>query len=225
MDVREAVATRYSCRAFRPDPVSEALVRDLVERAGRAPSAGNVQPWRVDVVAGSVLEELKALLRPRMGELPHGEGGEYEVYPRDLADEYRNRRFEVGELLYKSIGIPREDKPARYRQFARNFEFFGAPVGVFVSTQRSFAVGQWIDLGIYIQTLMLLARDEGLHTCPQEAWGLFSKTVGAFLKLPAETMLFCGIALGYADETAPINSWRAPRAPVENWASFRGFEK
>ena len=95
MNVREAVASRYSCRAFRSDPVSEALVRDLVERAGRAPSAGNVQPWRVDVIAGSVLEELKALLRPRMSELPHGEGGEYEVYPRDLAEEYRNRRFEV----------------------------------------------------------------------------------------------------------------------------------
>ena len=179
-------------------------MREIVERAARAPSAVNIQPWRVDALAGERLEALKALMRPRMSELPKGEGGEYPIYPPDLASPYRERRFAVGELLYQSIGIPREDKAARYRQYARNFEFFGAPVGLFVSVERSFVLGQWIDLGSYIQNVMLLARDHGLHTCPQEAWASFSRTVANFLDLPASMMLFCGMALGYADEAAAL---------------------
>ena len=223
MNVRDAVASRYSCRAFLPTPVPEQIVRDIVQLAARAPSAGNIQPWRVDVLAGERLEALKALLRPRMSELPKGEGTEYPIYPKDLGDPYQSRRFTVGEMLYNAIGIPRADKPARYRQFARNFEFFGAPVGIFVSTERSFVLGQWIDLGSYIQNVMLLARDYGLHTCPQEAWASFSRTISRFLELPPHMMLFCGIALGHADEAAPINGWRAPREPLEAFASFQGF--
>jgi nitroreductase len=119
--------------------------------------------------------------------------------------------------------VSRADKPARYRQFARNYEFFGAPVGMFVSIERSFVLGQWIDLGSYIQNIMLLARDYGLHTCPQEAWASFSRTVAGFLGLPAHMMLFCGIALGHADENAPINAWRAPRVPLSDYANFAGF--
>jgi nitroreductase len=126
-------------------------------------------------------------------------------------------------MLYKSIGVPREDKPARYRQYARNFEFFGAPVGIFISIERSFVLGQWIDLGSYIQNVMLLARDHGLHTCPQEAWASFHRTVGQFLALPPNMMLFCGIALGHADESALINSWRAPREDLDGFATFSGF--
>ncbi|MES1155650.1 MAG: nitroreductase, partial [Pseudorhodoplanes sp.] len=187
------------------------------------PSAGNIQPWRVDAIAGERLEALKALMRPRMSELPKGEGNEYPIYPPKLQLPYHDRRFSVGEMLYQSIEIPREDKAARYRQFARNYEFFGAPVGLFISIERSFVLGQWIDLGSYIQNIMLLARDYGLHTCPQEAWAFFSRTVSAFLDLPDSMMLFCGIALGHADEEAAINSWRAPRAPLQEYATFSGF--
>ena len=128
MHVRDAVASRYSCRAFLPKPVPEKIVRDIVEVAARAPSAGNLQPWQVDVIAGDKLEALKDLLRPRMGELPRGEGTEYTIYPPEMNATFRKRRFEVGELLYQSIDVPREDKPARYRQFARNFEFFGPKI-------------------------------------------------------------------------------------------------
>lgn len=223
MDVRDAVASRYSCRAFLPTPVPEKTVRDIVERAARTPSAGNIQPWHVDAIAGERLAALKALMRPRMSELPKGEGTEYEIYPTPLQTPYRERRFAVGEALYRSIDVPREDKPARYRQYARNFEFFGAPAGLFVSVERSFVLGQWIDLGSFVQTIMLLARGHGLHTCPQEAWAFFSGAVSAFLGLPPTRMLFCGIALGHADEAAAINSWRAPRAPLEDFASFSGF--
>jgi nitroreductase len=223
MHVRDAIASRYSCRAFLPTPVPEAVVREIVERAARAPSAGNMQPWRVDVLAGERLEALKAVMRPRMSELPKGEGTEYPIYPPDMQPPYSERRFAVGEMLYQSINVPREDKPARYKQYARNFEFFGAPVGMFISIERSFVLGQWIDLGSYIQNMMLLARDHGLHTCPQEAWASFHRTVADFLALPSNMMLFCGMALGHGDEAAPINSWRAPRAPLDEFATFSGF--
>ena len=223
MHVRDAIASRYSCRSFLSTPIPEQTVREIVERAARAPSAGNIQPWRVDVLAGERLEALKALMRPRMSELPKGEGTEYPIYPPDLQPPYSDRRFAVGEMLYRSINVAREDKPARSRQYARNFEFFGAPVGLVVSIERSCVVAQWVDLGSFVQNIMLLARDYGLHSCPQEAWASFSRTVSAFLDLPAGTMLFCGIALGHADEEAAINSWRAPRVPLRDFATFSGF--
>ncbi len=223
MDVREAVESRFSCRAFLPDPVPETVVREIVERAARAPSGGNVQPWRVDVIAGERVEALKAVLAPRMDELPKGEGTEYPVFPHEMKEPYRSRRFAVGELLYRSIEVPRADRPARLRQYARNFQFFGAPVGLFFAIDRSLGVAQWTDLGGYVQTVMLLARAYGLHTCPQEAWASWHKTVPAFLGLPPEWMLFCGMALGHADPAAPINAWRSPREPLESYATFSGF--
>ncbi len=224
MDVFEAVASRYSCRAFLPTPVPEAIVRAIVERAARAPSAGNMQPWRVYAIAGKRVEELKALLAPRMGELPKGEGGDYRVYPDPLDQPYRARRTDVGELLYKSIGVPREDKAARYRQYARNFEFFGAPVGLFFALERAHGPAQWADIGGYLQSVMLLARGHGLHTCPQQAWVSWHRTLRAFLNLPDNLMIYSGMALGYADEAAPINSWRSPRESLDEFALFEGFE-
>ncbi len=224
MHVRDAVASRYSCRAFLPTPVPEKTVREIIELAARAPSAGNMQPWRVDVIAGAKLEALKDLLRPRMGELPRGEGTEYTIYPPEMNATFRKRRFEVGELLYRSIDVPREDKPARYRQFARNYEFFGAPVGIFFSIDRALGVAQYSDMGGLIQTVMLLARDHGLHACAQQAWASWPKTVSAFLQLPDHMMLYSGMALGYEDPAAPINSWRAPRVPLTDFASFSGFD-
>jgi nitroreductase len=223
MDVRDAVATRFSCRAFLPTPVPLAVVRDILDRAARAPSGGNLQPWRVDALAGAPLEALRALIRPRHGELPRGEGAEYQVYPNPLKEPYHARRFEVGALLYRAIGIPREDRPARLAQYARNFELFGAPVALFVSIDRTMGPPQWSDLGGFVQTILLLARAHGLHSCAQEAWTHWHKTVPPFIGLPADHMLFCGIGLGFADEAAAINSWRAPRAGVDAFGTFRGF--
>jgi nitroreductase len=225
MDVRDAIASRYSCRAFLPDSIPEATVRDIVARAARAPSGGNLQPWLVHAIAGARLEALKALLRPRFAkELPRGEGPEYDVYPRELKEPYYGRRAHVGNQLYQSIGIPREDRPARYRQFARNYLFYDAPVGIFISIDRTMGPPQWSDLGGFIQNIMLLARADGLHTCPQEAWTSWHKTLNTFLALPAEHILFCGIALGRADESAPINGWRSEREPLEVFARFEGFD-
>lgn len=223
MDVREAVASRFSCRAFLPDPIPEQVVREIVERGARAPSGGNLQPWRVDAIAGAQVEALKALLAPRIGELPKAEGTEYPVYPPNLQEPYRTRRFAVGMQLYASIGVAREDRVGRLRQYARNFQFFGAPVGLFFAIDRSLDVAQWSDLGGYVQTVMLLARAHGLHACAQEAWASWHKTVSSFLELPPEYMLFCGMALGYADLGAPINSWRSEREPLDSFARFSGF--
>jgi nitroreductase len=223
MHVRDAVASRYSCRAFLPTPIPEQTVREIIELAVRAPSAGNMQPWRVDVIAGERVETLKALLRPRVGELPRGEGTEYTIYPPEMNATFRKRRFEVGELLYQSIGVAREDKPARYRQYARNFEFFGAPVGIFFSIDRALGVAQYSDMGGLIQTVMLVARGHGLHACAQQAWASWHKTLPAFLGLPDNVMLYSGMALGHADEGAAINGWRSPRDDLANYATFSGF--
>ena len=224
MDVFEAVASRYSCRAFLPTPVSEATVRDIVERAARAPSAGNMQPWRVYALAGERVDKLKALLAPRMATaLPRGEGASYTIYPEPLTEPYKTRRFQVGELLYKALRIPREDKPARYRQYSRNYQFFGAPVALFFARESAHGPAQWADIGGYLQTVCLLARGHGLHTCPQQAWVSFHRTVRDFLNLPSHLMIYSGMALGYADENASINGWRAPRAPLEDYATFEGF--
>jgi nitroreductase len=225
MDVFEAVASRYSCRAFLPTPVPEAIVRDIVERAARAPSAGNMQPWRVFALAGKRIEALKALMAPRMpAELPKGEGTDYTIYPEPLGEPYQTRRFEVGDLLYRSIDIPREDKPGRYRQYARNYRFFDAPVALFFAREKAHGPAQWADIGGYLQTVALLARGHGLHTCPQQAWVSFHRTMRSFLDLPPEWMIYSGMALGFADETAPINAWRSPRAPLDAFAAFDGFE-
>jgi nitroreductase len=201
-----------------------ATVRDILDRAARAPSGGNLQPWRVHALAGASLEDLKARIRPHAPANPRGEGAEYQVYPDPLKEPYSSRRYQVGAELYAAIGIAREDRPGRYHQFARNFEMFGAPVGLFFSIDRTMGPPQWSDLGMFVQTVMLLARGEGLHTCAIEAWTSWHKTVTAFLALPPELMLFCGMALGHADEAAPINCWRTVRESVDGFATFAGFD-
>jgi len=219
MTVEEAVARRISVRAFKPDPVPEQTVRDILEAAQRAPSGGNLQPWRTYVLAGEPLAQFKALALSRLG----GETPEYAVYPPDLWDPFRTRRYQCGEDLYASISIPRENKPARLMQLAKNAEFFGAPVGLFITIDRKLGPPQWADVGMYMQTIMLLAVEKGLDTCPQEFWARFPVTVREFLNLPDDQMLFSGMAMGFRDETHPINSWRTRRDPLDQVAEFRGF--
>lgn len=220
MNVTQAVAQRVSIRAFKPDPVSGALVREILEAAARAPSGGNLQPWRVHALAGAPLEALKAKVRAS----PFGETPEYDVYPPNLWEPFRTRRFQCGEDLYATIGIPREDKAARLAQLAKNGELFGAPVGLFFSLDRKVGPPQWSDVGMYMQTVMLLATERGLSTCAQEYWARYPQTLAETLNLPQDHMIFSGMALGYADEAAPINTLRTRRDPFELWADMRGFE-
>jgi nitroreductase len=221
MNVTEAVERRISVRAFKSDPVPGAMVREILEIARRAPSGGNLQPWRVHALAGEPLAELKALAAARMAQ--GGEPPEYDVYPENLWEPFRTRRFQCGEDLYASINIPREDRPARLRQLANNVSFFGAPVGLFFSLERKLGRPQWADVGMYMQTVMLLAAERGLDTCAQEFWARLPKTVGDFIGLPEDHMLFSGMAMGYRDENAPINSWRTRRDDFDLFAEMRGF--
>jgi len=218
MDVRDAVAGRRSVRGFGDTEVDLSLVERLVIAASRAPSGGNLQPWHVDIVAGPAIGRLKATM---MAKLAGGqEEPEYDIYPKELVAPYRDRRFAVGEAMYAHIGIPREDKAARRLWFARNFAFFGAPIALFMTVDRRMGPPQWSDMGMFLQTFMLLAAEEGLATCAQECWAMFPQTVKAFLGTPDERMLFCGMAVGYEDTAEPANALRSERADRAEWLNI-----
>ena len=200
-----------------------AVVRDVLTMARLAPSGGNLQPWRVHVLAGEPLERFLAVIEATARDESGERSAEYAVYPPNLWEPYRTRRYRCGESLYAALAIPREDKVARRRQLARNLRFFGAPVGLFFSLDRRFDSGQWADLGMFMQTLMLVARGHGLETCAQESWATFHATIARFLEFPPEQQLFCGMALGYADQAAPINGCATARAPLEDFVTFLGI--
>ncbi len=201
----------------------EEKVRALLDAAKQSASGGNLQPWHVYVLTGEPLREFVALMEKRWQSNPAGEGSEYDIYPKNLGEPYRTRRFECGEDLYTTLGIPREDKRARVMQVMRNFRFFDAPVGLFFAIDRQMGIDQWMDIGMFQQSIMLAAREQGLHTCPQEAWAIWHKTVAEFVGMPPELMLCCGMALGYMDESAPVNSLRTRRAGLDEFATLRGF--
>ncbi|WP_010183728.1 nitroreductase [Sphingomonas sp. PAMC 26605] len=219
MVVSEAIATRRSVRGFRSDPVDPAVLHGIVTKAARAATGGNLQPWHVDVMTGAPLDTLKAKIAAKLwrGE---SETPAYDIYPKALVAPYRDRRFAVGEAMYREIGIPREDKAARRLWFARNFQFFGAPAALFCSVDRAMGPPQWADLGMYLQNVMLLAVEAGLATCAQECWAMYPDTVGEAIALPAERMLFCGMAIGVEDTTEPANRLRSARAPEEEWLTI-----
>jgi nitroreductase len=221
MNVSEALATRKSVRAFLGTPVPRATIEEILGKAARAPSGGNLQPWKVHVLLGEARDELVRRAKVRMQANPRGGVPEYHIYPPELTEPYRTRRFQVGEAMYATIGIPRENKMGRLAQFVRNWEFFGAPVGLIVSIDRQMQQGQWADLGMFLQSIMLLAREYGLDTCAQEAWAPFHEVIRDFLQVPLEEMIFCGIALGHADPAAPINGLVSERAPLADWAVFK----
>lgn len=218
MNVSEAMERRISVRAFRPDPVDGSVVREILEGAARAPSGGNLQPWRVHALAGEPLAKFKALAAAAPMEEP-----EYQVYPPKLWEPFRTRRYECGEDLYGSIGIGREDRAARMAHLARNLDFFGAPVGLFFCLDRGLGPPQWADVGMYMQNVMLLALERGLDTCPQEFWARYPRLVARFIDLPDDHMVFSGMALGRRDENAPVNAWRTRRDPFEVWRRMDGF--
>ena len=146
-----------------------------------------------------------------------GDSAEYRVYPSDLKEPYRTSRFKVGEDMYALLGIAREDRAARLKWFANNFRFFGAPAAIFCFVDRQMGPPQWSDLGMFLQTFMLLLQEHGIDSCAQECWSMYPQTVHGFCAMPDELMLFCGVAIGYRDETAPVNALRSDREPLETW--------
>ena len=216
MNVSDAVASRKSIRRFLDKPVSDDLLKELLEKSKRAPSGGNLQPWRVFVINGETTPKfLDYLKTSEIKDKP-----EYAVYPPDLKSPYRDSRFKVGEDMYALLDIPREDEPARFAHLARNFEFFGAPAGFFCFVDRCMGPPQWSDLGMFLQTFMLLAQEAGLDTCAQEAWANRAQSVANFVDAPEELMLFCGMAIGYKDADQPVNTLVSDREPFDVWAKF-----
>ncbi len=216
MNVVDAVNARLSVRKFLSTPVSDDQLRSLLSDASRSPSGGNVQPWRIYVVNGDSLVRMHEFLTTQ----PRAEEPEYDVYPKSISEPYRTNRFTIGEQMYATLGITREDKPGRLRQFAHNNDFFGAPAAMFCFIDRQMGPPQWSDLGMFLQTFMLLAVENGLATCAQEYWSARHQAVSTFVGAPENEMLFCGMSIGYADTSAPINSLRAERMPVDEWARF-----
>ncbi|RAI43967.1 nitroreductase [Rhodoplanes roseus] len=225
MHVFEAVDSRKSCRAFLPTPVDGALVRELIERATRAASGGNLQPWSITALTGAALADLVRDVRAALGTLdPRNLNGDYPVYPEPLFEPFRTRRFENGVALYRALGVARGDDAGRLAQYMQNYAFFGAPVGLFIALDRRCGPGQWTDVGGFLATLMMLARGYGLSTCAQESWARITTIVTPLIGLPDTEMLFCGVAVGYADENAPVNRVRTTRAGVDEVCRFVGFE-
>jgi nitroreductase len=220
MNITDAIQSRISTRGFLDRPVSEEEVREILEVARWAPSGANLQPWKVHVVMGAGRTRLIATVMKAIGDNPFADEAELAIYPPKLGEPWRSRRFAVGEEMYALLGIPREDKPARLQWLLKNYQFFGAPVGLLFSLPRQFDKGQWAHLGMFMQSLALAAADKGLATCMQEAWAARAKTVSAFLDLGDDEQLYCGMALGYADPDAPVNKLRSSRAEIDEFATF-----
>ncbi|MBV1915276.1 MAG: nitroreductase [Pseudomonadales bacterium] len=220
MNVSEALKSRISCRAYLDKPVPQETIREILEKAKRAPSGGNLQPWHVYVLSGDKLQTFASSIAEKIATNPQGEGSEYDIYPPQLTEPYRTRRFKCGEDMYATLEIKREDKVKRMMQFARNFELFGAPSALFFSINRQMGLGQWADLGMFLQSIMLVAREYDLHTCAQEAWAIWHKSITEFVDIPDEQMLFCGMALGYMDTSAPINNLVTDRADLDEIVTF-----
>ena len=215
MNVSDAVRKRKSIRAFLPDPVSDETIAELLTLASRSPSGGNVQPWRIYVVNGDSMARFREFLSDRQP----GPSA-YDIYPPNIPEPYRSSRYKIGEDMYASIGVARDDKAGRFAQFAKNLDFFGAPAAIFCFVDRIMGPPQWSDLGMFLQTFMLLAQEAGLDTCPQEAWAVHEEAVSEFVGAPDEQRIFCGVALGKADWDHPINSVVSEREPLDVFATF-----
>ena len=198
------------------ESLSNELIKTLLLKASRSPSGGNLQPWRIYVLNNKSLTDFFSF----QSKWIEPEDPAYEIYPKNLKEPYRTSRYQLGEEMYSLLGIPREDKEARINQVLKNFNFFGAPVGIFCFVDKMMGPPQWSDLGMFLQNFMLLAKEVGLDTCPQEAWAIKQESVTAFVKAPDELMLFCGMAIGYKDDEAKINKLRTERRPFEDWATF-----
>lgn len=219
MTVEEAIVGRQSIRAYRPDPVPRETILRLIEVAGRAPSGSNIQPWKVHVLTGAAKSALGAELVRRQ---QSGDDGawEYEYYSDVWREPYLARRRQTGWGLYGLLGIPKGDREASRRYQSRNFEFFGAPVGLIFTIERDLARGAWLDYGMFLQSIMVAARAEGLETCPQAAFCPFHATIRRMLAIPDTEMVVCGMALGYADTSEKINTFRTERENVSAYVRF-----
>ena len=222
MLLQDALRQRRSVRAFKPDPVPLALVRELLEAATRAPSGTNIQPWKVHVVAGEVRARLEAEVLAHRETNPPDHSAEFPRARR--AEPYTTRARTLGKAMYSLIGIPKGDQAANWAQWGRNYKFFDAPVGLIFTIDKALDCMSFVDTGMFIQTFMLAAKAAGLDTCPQGAWNSYWTVTRRVLNVPEDEYIICGVSLGWADETAIVNTLIADREPIDAFATFHGFE-
>ncbi|MFD7438448.1 nitroreductase [Streptomyces sp. NPDC059861] len=218
MDVYEAVASRRAVRSFTDRPVSRQTLERVLSTAAWAPSGSNLQPWNAYVLTGGPLEELKKRAGERLASGDAWDEPEYEQYPSALKSPYAERRSAFGKQRYGALGIPREDLEARQRAASANWDCFGAPAALFCYIDPTLGRPQWSDIGMFLQSVMLLLRSEGLHSCTQMAWAKFHRTVAEIVSPPDDLMLFCGMSIGFEDPTA--RDPRMGRAPLTETVTF-----
>lgn len=217
--VSKALKTRITTRAFMDRPVPPEILRKIFKKARRAPSGGNLQPWNVHVMTGKPLNDFRTEV---IGKVMKGdmEKETFSPYPSPLWEPMRSWRYKLGEDMYALLGIPKDDKPARLRQVAQNFLFFGAPVGILITGDKRLEVPQYYDIGIYLQTIMLLAREQGLHTAPQGAWRSFPDSIKKHTNHPDAQHVLVGMSMGYADPDASVNDLVSDRAELHELVKF-----
>src|SRR5271154_1625480 len=220
MRVSEAVNSRRSMRVFKPDPVAKEDIKWIIGNANRAASNGNLQPWKLYVTMGNARKRLSAAILRAMDDNDLGPGAEYNVYPKEFTPLYDARRKLVGKQLYTLLGVPRGDAAGMLKQFRKNYDFFAAPVGMILCVERCMGNGQWIDCGIFLDQLMLLAREKGLHTCPQAAFSRMQHVVRRELEICDDQIVICGLALGYAEPDAVPNNLITERAPLTDFTTW-----
>jgi nitroreductase len=220
MRVSEAIESRRSIRVFKPDAVPEQALEEMIATASRAASNVNLQPWRLYVATGAARQRLSDAIIAAIDAGEHGHAPEYMVHPHPVPEPYGARRIKVGKELYGLLGIPKGDSAGMLRQFKRNYLFFDAPIGMILTIDRRLGHGQRLDCGGFLTSLMLMAREKGLHTCPQAAFATYHRIVRQQLGIPEGETVICGLAVGYADIDEVPNNLVTERAAAADWVTW-----
>ncbi|WP_407179854.1 nitroreductase [Bradyrhizobium sp. STM 3562] len=221
-EIDRIILGRFACREFSEKPVMRHTIREILAVARFAPSGANIQPWNVYALSGAPQKRLSSALLEAHRNARTEHVSEYKYYADVLPSPYRQRRQEFGQIFYGSLGIAQTDVEARADQTAKNYTFFGAPVGLIVTIDRRLEAGSWLDLGMFLQNVLLAAAGRGLDSCPQETFAKYHKILREQLPIPEEQMVVCGISVGYAKVEPGLKSM--PRADLDDFADFTGFE-
>ena len=219
MNIKEAIEKRFSVRAFTKEVPDIETIKAILKTAGTAPSGGNIQPWKVYVLTENAKNELS---KKTLYNFDNGvqEDIEYDIYPKPLADEYKKRRYECGADMYNALAIGKDDLDSRFKQIRENYNFFGAPLGMIITIDKSFGKNGWGHVGMFLENLWLTAIDYGIGICLQESWSIYPKTVKEVTKHPDNEIVWCGVAVGYEDSSNPINQYRTKREDLDSFVKF-----
>ena len=221
LDILTAIKERHSTRAFLDVDVSKEIIYTLLDIARYAPSSANTQPWQVVVISRTIIQPLgAAIVAARQSN--QAENPDYQYYPKEWREPYKSRRKACGLALYSSLNIKMEEEEKRKAAWYRNYTFFGAPIGLLFFIDHDLDKGSWLDYGMFLQNIMLVARSFGLETCAEGSMAEYPDIVRAFAKVSSDKHLICGMAVGYEDKNVAINQYRTTREPVENFTTFLG---